>query len=761
MSPWDVNNLREFIQTVLKEYPTPEDRYTFSPGDDDPDADYPVGKDDLPKYRELIGEGSDIVRSIFEDESSYTISDSVQTNLAEIPYIAILDGEETGSTRYGRYVVYLFDPFEQTVHLSLGVGAQSAEKYAKRIRKAGVQPNRQKADILSWLANWYRGQCTTPAKFESGPIDLNESLKNSDSYGSGSVYHVSYTLEELPSNDEIVDDLQRLVETCKSLIETRVSNDSLDLEDQRVWHVSTGGTRWDGWQENGVASIGYELDRDAFESPPSEIPSIDDASVRRDEKDGFTYLFTEAISEGDIVIAAVRKKTNPHKMYAFGRVTDPNQHPDRGDRHESIADDSHFVGVEWADFDTWIPITLGTKIPLGLNTLRELDHSEFDHVFGTTIGHAVAGGLYSDISTASSRLSSTITETSDSTTDDTDPTDDEDEDDTTEWRLGTIDYTQPRFDLKADDIELGDQLYFDNEKQLLQEILDALRRGDHLLFVGPPGTGKSKLAKTVSEQLVGDAYEMTTATADWSTFDTIGGYRQQDTGELAFSPGLFLDRFQAPDGQPINEWLIIDEFNRAEIDKAFGSLFSVLTGDDVVLPFTEDEDNITVYGSDLEDSKIVEKHEYVVPQEWRLLATMNTFDKSSLYDLSYALSRRFAYIHVPAPDSGDIDRPLVEAYIDCWTGVDPTDREIEAVVDLWKTVQSTRPLGPAIVRDVLAAAGTDLTPGVVQYVLPQFDGLMNRTQVTLLEGLADVDLLATDRIETFGRQYFDLEDLDL
>lgn len=761
MSEWKIDDLRDFIQTVLKEYPTPEQRYTHSPGDDDPDAEYQVEKDDLQDFRDLIGKGSDIVKSSLDNGQAYEYSDSVHTNLAEIPYIAILDGTETESTRYGRYVVYLFDPIKQTVHLSLAVGADSSDEFAGRVRDRGIQSDHEKTDVLAWLANWYRGQCTKPDGFDSGSIDLDESLEKSDSYGTGSVYHTSYSLEDLPSTDELIDDLQKLVDTCQSLIDTELYNDSVDIGDNRIWHVSTGGYRWEGWKENGVSSIGYELDPDSFENPPSEISSIDEASVRRDEEDGFTYLFTEAISEGDVVIAAVRKKSDPHEMYAFGRVTEPDRHLNRDNRHETIVDDSHFIGVEWATFDTWVPITLGTEIPLGLNTLRELGEPEFEHVFATTIGHAVAGGLYPDIAAANSEVSSTIELSIDLSGDSTDSHEGEEEGDTTEWKLGELDYTQPEFDLEADQIDLDDHLYFDNETQLLEEALDALGRGDHLLFVGPPGTGKSKLAQTLSDHLVEDAYEMTTATADWSTFDTIGGYRQQSDGELAFTSGLFLDRFQGPDGKPQNEWLIIDEFNRAEIDKAFGSLFSVLTEDDVVLPFTKGDDNVTVYGSDLKDSRVVEAHEYVVPDEWRLLATMNTFDKSSLYDLSYALSRRFAYINVPAPDGEDIDTELVKKYLDCWPDVDPSDSDIEAIIELWQTVQSTRPLGPAIVRDVLAAADEDLTPGVIQYVLPQFDGLMNRTQTTLLEGLADVDRIDTNRIETFGRQYFDLEDLDL
>ncbi|PSQ23229.1 hypothetical protein BRD06_09445, partial [Halobacteriales archaeon QS_9_67_15] len=533
--------------------------------------------------------------------------------------------------------------------------------------------------------------------------------------------------------------------------------------------VSTEGFRWDAWESDGIASIGYELDPGEFDTPPRENASLKETSIRKDEGQGFAYLFTQTISESDLVIAAVRRKEAPDEIYGFGKVTDtdPDYPPER--RHESIKNDSHFVDVEWASFKTWVPVTLGTNDPLGLKTLREVSESGFEHLFGTTIGHAIAGGLYPDIATARSRMAAPLDISSESSREDEReeeagdiPDDQMSDDDFGEWQLGEVAYSEPKFDISPDEIDLGDELYFQNKTQLLEEILGALRRGDHLLFVGPPGTGKSKLAKIVTEELVGNSYEMATATADWSTFDTIGGYRQQRSGELAFSPGLFLGRFQDDEQQPINEWLLVDEFNRANIDKAFGSLFSVLTGDDVVLPFTDEQDrDITVYGSELNDTTVVGTHEYVVPEDWRLLATMNTFDKSSLYDLSYALSRRFAYIHVPAPAEAAIDESLVLLYVDCWDGVTPTSDEVTAVVKLWKTVQATRPLGPAIVHDVLAAADDDLTPGIVQYVLPQFEGLMNRIQETVVEDIAALNLVEAARVERFGREYFELTDLDI
>jgi len=125
-----------------------------------------------------------------------------------------------------------------------------------------------------------------------------------------------------------------------------------------------------------------------------------------------------------------------------------------------------------------------------------------------------------------------------------------------------------------------DSLYFPPEEKskLIKQIQINLRRGKHIILTGPPGTGKSKLASIICETYRDDNYTMVTATSDWSTFNTIDGYRPDRENQLNFDPGVFLACFKnSNNNHPANKWLILDEINRADIDKAFGSLFSALT----------------------------------------------------------------------------------------------------------------------------------------------------------------------------------------
>ena len=74
---------------------------------------------------------------------------------------------------------------------------------------------------------------------------------------------------------------------------------------------------------------------------------------------------------------------------------------------------------------------------------------------------------------------------------------------------------------------------------LFSKIQVVLQKGNNIILIGPPGTGKSKLAVSICEHYCGTKnYIMSTATSDWSTFETIGGYRPDRKGDLIFHPGM-------------------------------------------------------------------------------------------------------------------------------------------------------------------------------------------------------------------------------
>lgn len=202
---------------------------------------------------------------------------------------------------------------------------------------------------------------------------------------------------------------------------------------------------------------------------------------------------------------------------------------------------------------------------------------------------------------------------------------------------------------------------------VIESACAALNAGKNVIFTGPPGCGKSKLASFLAKKATGQPPLMATASPAWTSGDLIGRYMPARNGKgLIFREGFLL---RAVPQSGVSKWLIIDEFNRADIDSCFGELFSVLAGDAVQLPFEKliesDEEQgegeekvqstsfvriVPAAADDVEE----QAGDYRVPRRFRLIGTMNDADRSGLNSLSFALMRRFAFIPVEAPQRDKI-----------------------------------------------------------------------------------------------------------
>ena len=287
------------------------------------------------------------------------------------------------------------------------------------------------------------------------------------------------------------------------------------------------------------------------------------------------------------------------------------------------------------------------------------------------------------------------------------------------------------------------------DSAVYRQINAALKSGkQHIMLYGPPGTGKTTLARWIATTLTGGKWTLITGSSDWSSQDIIGGYQPLGEGSVGFIPGVLLRNFDRP--------LIIDELNRCDIDKVIGPLFTVLSGQQTTLPYRmniEEPDSLQ-YVILPESKPSAADHEFAPGPSWRIIATINSIDKAALYQMSYALSRRFGWVYVDVPlDTARFIADYLRRQDSEW--VEPQGAACPLAV-FWSEVNTVRALGPAPIIDTIKVVRmvedqVDFfavpSPGMREALLDAIDMVL----LPMLDGIAlqDAEVLANSAVSAF------------
>ena len=178
---------------------------------------------------------------------------------------------------------------------------------------------------------------------------------------------------------------------------------------------------------------------------------------------------------------------------------------------------------------------------------------------------------------------------------------------------------------------------------VLDQLVAAIDAGKHVVLTGPPGTGKTTLAylsADVGQQaMLCTGYLPTTATTEWTTFETIGGFQPTADGlHLPPRPVRRGDRVRSLARDRRAQPVELRPCLRSALHRPVGP-----AGRAAVQARRPDRPlSIVPHGVEPpEDTESIR-----VPPSWRIIATMNVFDKNLLFEMSYALMRRFAFIEV-------------------------------------------------------------------------------------------------------------------
>lgn len=198
----------------------------------------------------------------------------------------------------------------------------------------------------------------------------------------------------------------------------------------------------------------------------------------------------------------------------------------------------------------------------------------------------------------------------------------------------TLDIPQPRPFSKEDALA---GLFLDEDT--FDEILARLKYKKNIILQGPPGVGKSFIAKRLAYTLIGfkddEKVEMIQFHQAYSYEDFIQGFRPNEDGKFFLKNGVFYNFCKKAQRDVEHPYVfIIDEINRGNLSKIFGELMLLVEpdkrGKEFAMPLTYSESS---------DEKLY------IPDNVHFIGMMNTADRS-LAMVDYALRRRFSFVNL-------------------------------------------------------------------------------------------------------------------